>query len=343
MLEPFGVDREIESVYIALLEHPAASAREIAELLGITESRVHSAFDELARLSLVHASAEEAGVIRPVRPDVGLQHLVTRAQVDLLKRENQIEHSRAAIAALIADLSAQHEMPSAEISFAQIFGLDHIRVKLEELAHGARWQVLSLMPDGPQTSGNMEASRPVDEMLLRSGVRVLSVYLDSVRNEPRNREYVEWLLDLGGEVRVASILPLRMIVFDREIAVVPIHPDQTGAGVAVIEGNGPVAAMCALFDTIWESSAPYREIPASRHAAGHPTKQQLAVIHLLALGDTDAAISRKLGISARTAGRLVSEVMSELDAKSRFQAGVRVGELGWHNLPLRRPRGDGTG
>jgi DNA-binding CsgD family transcriptional regulator len=307
------------------------------------QSQVHTAFDELARLSLVHSSREQPGAISPVRPDIGLQYLVARAQADLLKRQNQIEHGRTAIAALIADLSAQHEGPSAEISFSQIFGLDLIRVKLEQLAHGARRQVLSLMPDGPQTSDNMEASRPVDEMLLRRGVQVLSVYLESVRNEPRNREYVEWLLDLGGEVRVTAVLPLRMLVFDREIAVVPVNPNRTGAGVAVIEGNGPIAAMCALFDTIWENSTPYREPRAGRHAAEGLTEQQLAVVRLLSLGDTDAAISRKLGISPRSAGRLVAEVMARLDARSRFQAGVRVGELGWHNLPIRAPGGDTAG
>ncbi|HUY44251.1 MAG TPA: helix-turn-helix transcriptional regulator [Streptosporangiaceae bacterium] len=258
-------------------------------------------------------------MIHPVRPDIGLQYLVARAQVDLVKRQNQIEHSRAAIAALITELSGPREMPSAEISFSQVFGLDLIRVKLEQLAHGARRQVLSLMPDGPQASDNMDASRPVDEMLLRRGVQVLTVYLESVRNEPRNREYVEWLLDLGGEVRVTAILPLRMLVFDREIAVVPVNPSRTEIGVAVIEGNGPVAAMCALFDTIWENSTAYREIQAGRHAAERLTEQQLAVVRLLAQGDTDAAISRKLGISARTTGRLVAEVMTRLDARSRFQ------------------------
>jgi hypothetical protein len=88
----------------------------------------------------------------------------------------------------------------------------------------------------------MEASRPLDEMLLRRGVRVLTVYLDSVRNDPQNRKYVEWMLELGGEVRIAAILPLRMTIFDRKIAVVPIYPDRTAVGVAVVEGNGPVTA-----------------------------------------------------------------------------------------------------
>jgi DNA-binding NarL/FixJ family response regulator len=70
------------------------------------------------------------------------------------------------------------------------------------------------------------------------------------------------------------------------------------------------------------------------------TSEQLAVVRFLALGDTDAVIGRKLGISQRTTGRLVSEIMTKLGTRSRFQAGVRVGELGWHNLPLHPARED---
>jgi sugar-specific transcriptional regulator TrmB/DNA-binding CsgD family transcriptional regulator len=340
VLELFGVGQEIESIYVAFLDHPAASAREIAGLLGITESQVHSAFDELARLSLVRSSWEEPGTIRPVRPDIGLPYLIAREQADLLRRQDQIEHSRAAIAALIADLSSQHQTPPSQISFSQVFGLDHIRIKLEQLAHGTRQEVLSLMPNGPQSPDSMEASRPLDEMLLRRGVQVLTVYLESVRNDPQNRQYVEWLLELGGEVRIAAILPLRMLIFDRTIAVVPINPDRTAVGVAVVEGSGPVAAMSALFDAVWENSAPYRQTRTGRRAEERLTDQQLAVVRFLAFGDTDAVIGRKLGISQRTTGRLVSEVMTKLGARSRFQAGVRVGELGWHNLPLHPARED---
>jgi sugar-specific transcriptional regulator TrmB/DNA-binding CsgD family transcriptional regulator len=330
VLEAFGVEKETEAVYIALLNQPTAGVREIAELLGLSDGRIHQALAELARLSLVRPSWGDPRIIRPVSPDIGLQYLLAREEAELLQRQNQIESSRAAIAELIAELSVQGGTAlSHEADLSQVFGLEAIRTKLIQFAYSTRQQVLSLMPDGAQTSENMEASRPLDEMLLRRGVEILTVYLDSVRNDQGSREYVKWLLDLGGQIRTVAILPLRLLVFDRNIAVIPLNPRQSEVGVAIVQGNGPVAAMCALFDKIWESAAPYGETP-SRETGLSLTELEFTVARLLAHGDTDATISRKLGVSPRTAGRIASELMAKVGAKSRFQAGVRIGELGWH-------------
>jgi DNA-binding CsgD family transcriptional regulator/sugar-specific transcriptional regulator TrmB len=331
MLEVFGVDRQVESVYLALLEHPAAGVRDIAHMLDIREDDVHDALDKLADLSLVGPQRDGQGTIHLISPDVALSYLVAREKARLLQRQHQVENSRAAIATLIAKLSAERAPAPATAALAQVFGLDAIRAKLAELAYNTERQVLSLMPDGPQTVENLEASKPLDEMLLGRDVEILTIYLDSVRNDPQNRGYVRWLVDLGGQVRTTAVLPLRLVVFDRRIAVVPINPGRSETGAAIVEGNGPVAAMCALFDQLWATSEPYPH--AEAHSMGTDTPlsgQELAVVRLLAKGDTDTAIGRRLGVSVRTAGRLVSDIMARVDAKSRFQAGLRIGELGWH-------------
>jgi DNA-binding CsgD family transcriptional regulator/sugar-specific transcriptional regulator TrmB len=337
MLEAFGVDRQVEAVYLALLDHPAAGVAEVSAILGMSEDQVHTALDELARLSLIRPMWQGTGTVSLISPDVALGYLVAREQAQLLQRQQQVERSRDAIAMLVAKLAEESEAAErAEIALSQVVGLDAIRTKLAELAYGTEREVLSLMPDGPQTRENLEASRPLDEMLLRRGVSILTIYLDSVRNVPESRDYVKWLLELGGEVRTTVMLPLRLLVFDRRIAVVPANPVRSETGAVIIEGNGPVAAMCALFDQIWSNSTPFGEIRDS-HPETELTQQELAVVRLLAQGDTDAAISRKLGVSTRTAGRLAAEIMTRLGAKSRFQAGLRIGELGWH-LPPPSPR-----
>jgi len=47
------------------------------------------------------------------------------------------------------------------------------------------------------------------------------------------------------------------------------------------------------------------------------------------LVNTDEMVARKLGVSVRTVRRMASELMAELGARSRFQAGVRASERGW--------------
>jgi DNA-binding NarL/FixJ family response regulator len=91
-----------------------------------------------------------------------------------------------------------------------------------------------------------------------------------------------------------------------------------------------------LFDQLWETATPFGEADVP-HSDISLSKQELAVARLLAQGDTDEGVSRKLGVSLRTTGRLASGIMEKLGARSRFQAGLRVGELGWHLHPVQRP------
>jgi DNA-binding CsgD family transcriptional regulator/sugar-specific transcriptional regulator TrmB len=334
MLEAFGVDREVEVVYLALIDHPEAGVKEICQVVDLSEEQVRHALDQLAQLSLIRPMWQSTGTVSLISPDVALGYLVAREQAQLLQHQQQVERSRDAIAMLITKLSEEAERAPerSSVRLSQVFGLDAIRTKLAELAYGTTLQVLSLMPDGPQTSENLKASKPLDEMLLRRGVAILTIYLDSVANLPESRQYVQWLVEIGGVVRTTAVLPTRLLVFDRRIAVVPLNPVRSETGVAIIEGSGPVAAMGALFDQLWSTSTPFGQVRGT-HPNASLTEQELAVVRLLAEGHTDAAISRKLGVSERTAGRLASEIMTMLGAKSRFQAGLRIGELGWHLLP----------
>lgn len=46
--------------------------------------------------------------------------------------------------------------------------------------------------------------------------------------------------------------------------------------------------------------------------------------------------ARKLGVSERTVKRKSAELMELLSARSRFQAGVRVANRGWVDVPTRQ-------
>jgi DNA-binding NarL/FixJ family response regulator len=48
----------------------------------------------------------------------------------------------------------------------------------------------------------------------------------------------------------------------------------------------------------------------------------------LGSGLTDEAAAKRIGVSLRTYRRRVAELMARLEVDSRFQAGLRAGELG---------------
>ena len=59
------------------------------------------------------------------------------------------------------------------------------------------------------------------------------------------------------------------------------------------------------------------------------TPRQAATLRLLAIGHTDESIAKRLGLSDRTVRRIVTDLMRRLDARSRFEAGVRAVQIGW--------------
>ena len=332
MFESLGVDPALEAVYLMMLKKPDADVPALAAHLAMDEPAVRSAMDGLARLALLRPSLDTPDALRPVTPAVGLESLLARQQAELLKRQRGLEDSRAALAVLVADyVSRQPDQRSGWIE--EVSGLDATRDYLERLTHGTRFEVYSMMPDASQTPENLEASKPLDTLLLERGVDIRSLYLDSVRNDPPTAAYAHWMHERGGQVRTAMVLPVRMILVDREIAVVPLDPARTSLGIAVIRSAGALSVMYTLWDQIWDSAAPLGDRRATDDLGLTDAEREL--LRLLSQGDTDEAVARKLGVSSRTVGRIVAELSERLGARSRFQAGVRATERGWLT---RRPR-----
>lgn len=157
-----------------------------------------------------------------------------------------------------------------------------------------------------------------------------SLYLDSVRNSPPSIDYANWLAENGGQVRTAPLLPVRMIIIDRRVAMLPVNGDDTAHGALVLHGHGTLTALCALFEGIWEQARPLGEVEL-RDARGL-TGPEREALRLLGQGLTDEAISKRLGVSPRTARRMAADLMEQLGARSRFQAGVLAAQRGWFNL-----------
>jgi hypothetical protein len=81
-----------------------------------------------------------------------------------------------------------------------------------------------------------------------------------------------------------------------------------------------------MFDTNWSSGIPVAEVlRLNEKLHGQPAQSILAS---LSAGEKDEVASRKLGMSVRTYRRHVAEIMVDVSATSRFQAGARAAELG---------------
>ncbi|GAA5068825.1 hypothetical protein GCM10023259_064570 [Thermocatellispora tengchongensis] len=326
MLVSLGLDPFAERVYRLLLTKTGLDVVLVAQELAVTEQQVQEALEHLTELGLLLPSWESPGGYRPVSPQVGLLKLLQHRQAEVQQRQKQIADAETAIAALISEYSELH--PVAQHPRAQsVLGMDAIHRQIERLGMNAVYEVASMVPGGAQEPSLIEAAKIVDRQVRDRGVAIRTLILDSIRNDPPTLAYAEWLVDIGAEVRTAPTLPIRMLVYDRKIAFLPLDSSNTQAGAVQVSDNGTITAVLALFDRIWDAAIPIRT-PLPKDESGLlPQERQL--LKLLAQGMTDEAAGHHLGLSQRTVRRMMAGIMERLGARSRFEAGLRVAEMGW--------------
>ncbi|MFH8972846.1 helix-turn-helix domain-containing protein [Streptomyces sp. NPDC017890] len=324
-MSQLGLDPDSESVYRILLKTPRAGVAEIAEGLGWPTGRAKATLDKLAELTLIRNSSEEPGKMCLVNPEFGLASLLHRQEQELAQRQQALATARLTITEMLTEYG---EGPSAQTDDVRRYtGLDAIGSQIERLSHGAESSIEVFAPRGAQTPEALEAARPLDRSAVDRGLRVRYVYLDSIRNDQATLSYAHWLREIGGEARALPQLPLRMIIYDRRTAIVPIDPEAAARGILVLNGAGVVTALGSLFQLTWEQAQPVGAVRPPVPERLSPQEQ--AVLDLLFEGHTDDVVARRLGVSVRTARRVTAELMTRLDARSRFQAGALAMTRGW--------------
>ncbi|WP_441249850.1 helix-turn-helix domain-containing protein [Kitasatospora sp. McL0602] len=327
MLQALGLTPSSEAVYRAMLSDPLGGVADLSDRLGLPEPAVRDALDDLADMRLLRASRENPDGLRPVSPELGLELILRRQEDELIQRQHQLALSKAAAARAVAEYADLR--PNTAVDGAErLVGLDAIQAKLEVLAREVSRECLSVMPGGAQSRASLDASRPLDTDAMNRQVSLLTLYQDSARNDTDTHAYARWMTEHGGLVRTCPTLPPRLLVFDREVAVVPIDPANTRLGALCTREPGIVATLVALFEQTWAAAVP---LGADRQqdAATGLTPGELELLTLLSGGLTDEAAGKRLGISLRTVRRQMAALMERLGATSRFEAGLKAAQRGW--------------
>lgn len=326
MLAVLGLHDTSERVYRAMLARPESGVAELADTLGMGETDVREALDQLFELSLVRASIDRPDALHAISPEVGLQQALAKQQAELAERQQQVVECQSAVMQLIEDFGTTRRA-TAGSTVRALVGMDAVRDKLDQLGREAQFEILTFMPGGAQSPAALEHAQRNDLPLLRRGVRLRGIGLDSIRNDAPTLAHAQFLTDNGGELRTTPALPPRMILADRQAALVPIDPDDSRKGVLELTGIGIVMPLLALFEQIWGLATPFGATPDPDREG--LTQQEQALLRLLAQGLTDETAANRLGISQRTARRMMSGLMERLAARSRFEAGLKAVQRGW--------------
>ncbi|MGW2083857.1 TrmB family transcriptional regulator [Streptomyces sp. NPDC001880] len=289
MLEILGLDEISETVYRTVLEYPRVELAELGRRLRLPCVRLRQALDQLSELALIRPVVDQPSRFRAVDPEVGIQAVIARQQERLAAEQQRIEQIRVAAAQLSVDFSAARINRQIE-GIERLDGIEEIRDRIALLVRAVSTEVMTFAAGGAQSEACMEAARPQDQRLLERGIRMRTLYLDSVRHHPETMAYAKWLTGLKGEVRTTPSLPIRLMIMDHRVAIVPADDGDSAAGALVLSGNGTVTALCALFETIWEKSVPLGDPTSRERDERGLTPQESVVLRLLGQGLTDEAV-----------------------------------------------------
>lgn len=120
--------------------------------------------------------------------------------------------------------------------------------------------------------------------------------------------------DGGAKARICDAALPELLIADERTALLRL----AGARALLINAPVLVTTLVALGEQAWEAAGP----PAEQ-AGMTPV-----ILRAMMAGHKDAVAARQLGLSIRQYRRYVAEIMRDIGAASRFQAGARAVELG---------------
>lgn len=318
--DPNDVDLD---VYGWVLEHRTVDVEAVAAGTGRDTNEIRLSVERLRRSQLLHVSPDEPAVAFAVAPDTAASQLVAPLEAQIRERQRAISGIREDIGRFVPHYVQRR---SAGDSLEVLGGLEEVRGALNRASLACTTEMLSSQPGGgSRVPEAMQEALLRDEAMLKRGISIRTLYHHTARFNGPSQAYVEAASALGAQYRTAHELFGRLIAFDRELAFIPVSDGSWGA--VVIREPSTVAYLCDIFDQTWDLASPFS------NAVGQGLEEVAREIHetiirLLAAGLKDEAIARRLGMSLRTARRHIADIMQELGAGSRFQAGVAAAARG---------------
>ncbi|MFD6226045.1 hypothetical protein ACFWFZ_04100 [Streptomyces sp. NPDC060232] len=303
-------------LYTRLLEGGPAPTTALAAALGLSEDHTEHAAAELVRHRLLARDPDGTRARwRAVSPYTAAAELVGPEENRLRRRLETLERTRARLSSLIPLYEETYRRGADSGAVEVVEARDRVMLLISDAAARCTQEVLTVQPGGGRPPGYLERALPRDLEMLGRGVRLQTLYQHTARYSPGTQEYVRAVSAAGAEVRTLGELFGKMLVFDRATAFLPVW-DNPDAAVVLREPSA-VAFLCSVFANAWSLAEPF----SASYTATTSTQLQDTIAGRLADGAKDELIARRLGMSLRTCRRHIAELMDELGAESRFQAG----------------------
>lgn len=320
------MDHTSLAVYRYAVSSPGWTVDQASEALGFTTRSIEAAIAQLTDRRLLVQINSDGASYSAVSPDVALAELVDPDERALLDLKARIGAKRRELAGLVPVFAEASRRVSMDASVEVLEDPSQVMSVLIEYARAASECVLMARPGPGATADAQEESVKKDVDMLQQGVRRRTLYHSSIRDHVPTRRAVEIVTAAGGEFRTVPHMPLRAVIFDSKVAVVPRARCADDRAGLVIHDRHLIHVFVRMFDFAWELGEPFL---AEEPQPGQLGSVQRSILRALSAGQSDEVIARRLGISVRTCRRHIAKMLEDLGAESRFQAGVKAHRAGW--------------
>jgi DNA-binding CsgD family transcriptional regulator len=323
-------EREL-AVYRALLTRPGSTAATLATVLGIRASELDKPLTRLEEMGLVRVDDDE--LLTAVSPMLAEATVLGAEDLELGARRADLEARRNALRQLVPDWNTALSEAAHDSAVDIVCDQQAISNVLLHYADNCRTELLSVAPGHVPTTRVDGRTRAANLYSLRRGIKTRALYQHTALRDRASRAYLHELAGNGAKIRLAASVPGRSLVVDGTVALLPIPTDEPAQhGLAVVREPNVVAWVIATFEQLWGEAAPYEQLIAKQPQETVIDHTLAAILRLMADGEKDEAISRRLSISVRTCRRHIADYMAQVGATSRFQAGVIAARSG-HTEP----------
>jgi DNA-binding CsgD family transcriptional regulator len=326
-----------------LVARDGADESEIAQAMGLEPDELRRALATLEGDGLAVRLPVAPGVLADGRwaalpPRSVLTTLLARRRLEValwelhadgLERAYQRSTGQAAETGLVETVVGAHQVGALYWHLME--------TATHEVLHLARPPYLQPTP---------ELLDQVERPAMSPAVELRSVYESATFTDPVSLETALGGLTTGADLRLSPQVPLKLVVVDQKVAMLPAAGDDAGGASLVVHAPAIVGALVELFERVWDAAMPQsmwasQGVPAPaeplddtagtsshRRAPLRLEPRTRSILDLMAGGLTDEAIARTLDVSRRTVQAEVTALAERLGARTRFQIGVFAAEQG---------------
>lgn len=323
VLGTLGLSSEEEALYRALVDFPSATSSALSSALRLPVVEVERLLAGLAGQGLVARTGGAETRYVASSPAVALGPLVRQ-------RRDELRRAELELAALTERFWVSAADRTAGDLVEVITGVELIARRFAQLQRSATHEVLALVT--ARVDAVTRAENADEDEGVRRGVHYRVVIERAIFEQPGADADTAGAVGAGEDVRVVETVPIKMMIADRQLGMVPMDTVGQAPAALLVHRSGLLDALLALFDAVWAKARPLRI------EGGHPVETDPSpalaeldrqILTLLLAGLTDASISTQLGLSMRTVQRRVRDMMDAAGVHTRLQLGYHAAHHSW--------------